>query len=148
MVRKLIVAPRIDPEAHAALTELFETANAGALFACEAWPRIMRRTLTTELKGMFTEAELRALMAAARNLSEDTGLAGERLRLALEGADTISIARKLEALSTAQRAVLEVWAAYAARRIVAGGSGTKAIERSISDLAAPLAARLREVDRS
>jgi len=116
------IAPRIDHQTIEWYAQNFESATAGATLILESWPTIYTATLS-ELRGVFSEPELKLMLDVCNGLALTGRLVGSHLLLevadgcVLNGADTKwavdreVLVGKLRPLLRAQCAALECWAA-------------------------------------
>jgi len=120
-MKKTVVSPRITEQAVDFLQQYFPNRTAGAEYTVESIIYILPQEIL-HLKEIFTSAELKLMVDACNGLLLTPRLAGHHLQASVEDGirldnldmkweiDAQALLDKIEALSPAQRAILEIWA--------------------------------------
>lgn len=120
MSDKVSVGPKIEKKTYAELRELFGNANAGVTWTAEAIPHLYKRALS-EIRGRFTEHELKLMIEALNGTILTPMLASQHLLLGVHDSiemsrldkkwevDRVEVLGKITALTSFQRAMLEIW---------------------------------------
>lgn len=118
-MEKKIVAPRIREGSKNWYGENFPTTNAGVVFVLESFPEIYKRALM-EIQGRFTREELLLIVDVYNATALTPGMPMVEAQvvdgMALDqldqkwSVDRKSLVKKVQALTSFQSAVLEMWA--------------------------------------
>ena len=112
---------RITDKTEKFLTDHFRTKSAGAEYILAAMPAVMRKFIGMDIKGRFTENELKLMIDAMERCVLSPEMAGQHLPLNVTdgimldhidekwGVDAVQLNRTLAGMSTPEIMLLEIW---------------------------------------
>ena len=116
------ISARLSAPSVAWYEQNFHTKTYGATYVLDAFPAVIRKTLYSDLRGIFTAGELSLILDVCNGLAFTIGLAGNHLPIQVDdgmvldgldkkwGVDRDQFLKKLRHLSTVEIFCLELWA--------------------------------------
>ena len=114
------ITPRVDKTSLGFYPGFFQTGNYGYTYVLEAFPVLFGRALL-EIRGKFILGELSLILDVSNGTSLTAGIAGQHIMIDVKdgitldgldkkwGIDGVLLCKKLQSLTSFQRACLEIW---------------------------------------